>query len=70
MRRRSARRISVLVLGCLLALVKKIFECQKSFMVGDNCVQRGYVHSKNEFVLAWKIEIAKRFERMISVFDI
>ena len=35
-------------------------------MVGDNCVQRGYIHIKNEFVLAWKIE---HFERMISVFD-
>ena len=26
------------------ALVKKIFECQESLMVGDNCVQRGYIH--------------------------
>ena len=39
-------------------------------MIGNNYVQRGYVDSKNEFVLAWKIEIAKSFERMISVFDI
>ena len=52
------------------ALVKKIFQCQKSFVVRDNCIQRGYVHSENEFVLAWKIEIAKCFERMISVLDI
>ena len=52
------------------ALVKKIFQCQESFVVRDNCIKRGYVHSKNEFVLAWKIEIAKIFERMISVFDI
>ena len=39
-------------------------------MVGNNYVQRGYVDNKNEFVWAWKIEIAKGFERMISVFNI
>ena len=33
------------------ALVKKVFEYQESFMVGDNCVQRGYIDSENEFVL-------------------
>ena len=37
-------------------------------MFGDNCIQRGYIQSENEFVFAWKIEIAKRFERMVSVF--
>ena len=38
-------------------------------MVEDSCVQRGYIHSENKFVLALKIEIAKSFKRMISVFD-
>ena len=52
------------------ALVKKIFECQESFVVGDNCISQDYVHSENEFVLAWKIEIAKSFECMIHVFNI
>ena len=28
------------------------------------------MHSENEFVVAWKIEFAKCFERMVSVFDI
>ena len=52
------------------ALVKKVFERQESFMVGDNCAQRSYIHSENDHIFAWKIEIAKSFERMISVFDI
>ena len=52
------------------ASVKKVFECQESFMVGNNCVQRGYIHSNNEFVLSREIEIALSLERMISVFDI
>ena len=33
-------------------------------------LQLGYIYSENEFVFARKIEIAKRFKRMISVFDI
>ena len=66
MRTSLARRISVSVLGCLLARWSKKYLT----VYNDNCVQRGYIHSENKFVLAWKIEIAKSFERMISVFDI
>ena len=35
----SARRLSVSVLRLFVsALVKKIFECQEPFVVGDNCI--------------------------------
>ena len=48
-------------------LNKKNKECKQNYQFND----RGYSFERNcEFVLAWKIEIAKCFECMISVLDI
>ena len=43
------------------ALARKVFKSLEPFMVGDNFVQRGFIHSENEFVFVRKIEIAKSF---------
>ena len=70
MRTSSARRISLSVLGSLLARWSKKYLSARSPSWLGITVYNDYVHSENEFVFAWKIEIAKCFERMISVLDI
>ena len=52
------------------ALVKEIFECQESFVGITVYNEVMSVVKMSLSVLAWKIEIAKGFERMIGVFDI
>ena len=35
----------------------KVFKCQKPFIVRNNSIERGDVHGKEEFVVAWETKL-------------
>ena len=47
------------------ALIEKVFECLKTFAIGNDCLQRCNVPGENKFVLAGEIEIAEIFSACV-----
>ena len=46
-----------------------MFKCLKTFAIGNDCVQRCYVHGENKFFLAGEIEIAENFSACVLSYD-
>lgn len=51
-------------------MIQKMFEGQRTFVIGNDSVKRCNIHSEKKFVLAKEMKFKKNFKCVLAVFNV
>ena len=51
-------------------MIEKMFEGPETFVIGNDSIQRCYIHSENKFVMAEETKVTKNFKCVLTVLNV